>query len=82
MAKSRYEFYVFIIVHTVFVTLTTTDVVDTEGWCSGCSMTVQFFMTFFLTFYNRHCFARYRKLYNLCMDVVDGALLFVHELTA
>jgi len=80
----RYEFYVFIIVHTVFVTLTTTNVVDTDGievpWDSVTA--VQFFMTFFLTFYNKHCFARYQKLYSLCMNVVDGALLFVHELTA
>jgi predicted membrane chloride channel (bestrophin family) len=42
---------------------------------------VQFFMTFFLTFYNRHCFARYETLYDACMDILDGAMLFVHEMT-
>lgn len=43
--------------------------------------TLQFFMTFFLTFYNEHCFSRYTKLYEECTHIMDGVLMFVHELT-
>lgn len=43
--------------------------------------TLQFFMTFFLTFYNEHCFKRYMTLYDECTHVMDGVLMFVHELT-
>eukprot|EP00403_Amphidinium_massartii_P017697 CAMPEP_0178409938 /NCGR_PEP_ID=MMETSP0689_2-20121128/20720_1 /TAXON_ID=160604 /ORGANISM="Amphidinium massartii, Strain CS-259" /LENGTH=665 /DNA_ID=CAMNT_0020031095 /DNA_START=48 /DNA_END=2046 /DNA_ORIENTATION=+ len=81
---ARYEFWVFMCVHIILVIFTSSELVDTSGvevpWDSVTA--VQFFMTFFLTFYNKHCFARYQKLYTLCMSIVDGALLFVHELTA
>jgi len=42
---------------------------------------VQFFMTFFITFYNKHCFSRYNKLYDECMKIMDGAIFFVYEMT-
>jgi len=41
----------------------------------------QFFMTFFLTFYNKHCFQRFMRLYNHCTDILDAVLLFVFELS-
>lgn len=43
--------------------------------------TLQFFMTFFLIFFNGHCYMRYVQLYQHCMISTDSILLFVHELT-
>jgi len=42
--------------------------------------TSQMFMVFLLTFYNGHCYDRYLRLYDLCMDALDGAIFFVQEL--
>jgi len=80
----KWEFRGFLLLHAVLVILMQFKVIKTADigeppWESAA--TVQFFMTFFLTFYNQHCFSRYIRLYEQCNDIMDGVLFFVHELT-
>jgi len=84
LVVKRLEFWAFVFLHMTLVILLRTKIVDTQfdltslKWQAvGAS---QFFMTFFLTFYNHHCYARYLQLYKLSMDVCSGILFFMHEL--
>jgi len=73
-----------VVLHASLVSLTASKGMDTSSVAEvppSAAALVQFFMTFFLTFYNRHCFARYELLYDNSMNIVDGCLLFVHEMT-
>lgn len=82
LVARRWEFLFFIIVHIVFVALFASDtlpVVELDDMWQSVSA-AQFFLTFFLTFYNAQCYARYMRLYDCSMDVLDGVLLFVQEL--
>jgi predicted membrane chloride channel (bestrophin family) len=75
------EFWFYTFMHTFVVFLTITDIVpllDVDWKAAGA---FQYFTTFFLTFYNGNCYARYQKLYSACTELMDGALLFVRELT-
>lgn len=42
--------------------------------------TLQMFMVFLLTFYNGRCYQRYTRLYESCMEALDGAIFFVQEI--
>lgn len=84
MVARRGEFWMFMLMHiglTVVnvsgVTAITNEIGQFKWEALGAT---QFFMTFFITFYNGNCFSRFLKLYDLCMDAVDGMLNFVHEL--
>mmetsp|Transcript_4487 Transcript_4487/g.10429 ORF Transcript_4487/g.10429 Transcript_4487/m.10429 type:complete len:620 (+) Transcript_4487:114-1973(+) len=81
---SRFEFWIFLFLHATTVGVfyiidLDIDAVGELPW--ECAETVQFFMTFFITFYNRHCYSRYHYLYRGCMDIIDSALLFMLELS-
>lgn len=74
------EFWFHLVVHIVLVSLTVeadTAWPDLDWRVAG---TLQFFTTLFLTFYNDHCYSRYLELYHECMKVINGSLLFIHEL--
>jgi len=78
------EFWAFVLIHVFLISLTHALGYDTkrlQALPAESAAIVQFFMTFFLTFYNKHCFARYNKLYTECMNLMDGVLLFVYEMT-
>eukprot|EP00811_Abedinium_folium_P008958 NODE_1827_length_2365_cov_8.514745.p1 GENE.NODE_1827_length_2365_cov_8.514745~~NODE_1827_length_2365_cov_8.514745.p1 ORF type:complete len:697 (+),score=146.82 NODE_1827_length_2365_cov_8.514745:136-2226(+) len=84
------DFWAFIFFHLVTVSIAfgmdlngedtddTTSVIDSFPWESAA--TASFFMTFFITFYNEHCFGRFNVLYDQCTEMMDEMLLFVHEL--
>mmetsp|Transcript_29423 Transcript_29423/g.67763 ORF Transcript_29423/g.67763 Transcript_29423/m.67763 type:complete len:710 (-) Transcript_29423:133-2262(-) len=40
----------------------------------------QFFLNFFITFYNGHCYGRFLRLYNMSMEVIDDCTLLAQEL--
>merc|ERR1719329_254096 len=77
----RLEFWIFILLHlgaTVVFRYSDYSAVNFRWEASGA---LQFFLTFMLTFYNRHCYERYEDFYSACMDAQHSAMLFVHELT-
>eukprot|EP00747_Dinoflagellata_sp_TGD_P181409 gnl/TRDRNA2_/TRDRNA2_35231_c0_seq1.p1 gnl/TRDRNA2_/TRDRNA2_35231_c0~~gnl/TRDRNA2_/TRDRNA2_35231_c0_seq1.p1 ORF type:complete len:726 (+),score=145.03 gnl/TRDRNA2_/TRDRNA2_35231_c0_seq1:185-2362(+) len=83
MVCRRLEFWVFLTLHCIFVILTMTGALDTKEFDHAEYEALagsQFFMTFFLVFYNDHCYKRFHKLYDLCMLSIDSALLFTQEL--
>lgn len=83
MVSQRIEFWFFLLLHVVLVTgikLGVLPVSDDLKFRWELVAPMQFFMTFFLTFYNGHCYARYTYMYDRCMEVVDNVLFFVQEL--
>eukprot|EP00811_Abedinium_folium_P032578 NODE_5611_length_1752_cov_8.110769.p1 GENE.NODE_5611_length_1752_cov_8.110769~~NODE_5611_length_1752_cov_8.110769.p1 ORF type:complete len:446 (+),score=119.49 NODE_5611_length_1752_cov_8.110769:341-1678(+) len=77
----RPEFYIYVLIHVILVSITTSsqeDIVDVDWKASGA---MQYFATFFATFYNGHCYTRYEVLNECCMDILCGLQLFVLELT-
>jgi len=83
MVLTSGEFWVYILMHLAAVTLAIYGIkegdIDPFRWEAAAAM--QFFMTFFLTFYNAKCYDRYMELYPACMDLNDSVVLFVHELS-
>mmetsp|Transcript_54186 Transcript_54186/g.129063 ORF Transcript_54186/g.129063 Transcript_54186/m.129063 type:complete len:615 (-) Transcript_54186:187-2031(-) len=77
----RPEFWLYVVIHVVLVTLSIVADVQLIDVNVEAAFAVQYFTTFFLTFYNAHCFARYEELYPHTMNVLDGVLLMVHEMT-
>lgn len=82
MVSKRGEFWFYLFLHGTFVSLMLTDQIPTSAvkdfkWEAVSA--VQFFLTFFLTFFNGHCYARYTKLYRQCMTIVDNVILFAQE---
>jgi len=82
LVLKRFEFYFFVFIHIVLVAGTKSDVIPVPEipnlWESVSAS--QFFMIFFLTFFNNHCFQRFLKFYNESMNVIDSVLMFVHEI--
>lgn len=77
---TRFEFWAYIALHALFAFLQIYDFVEFPvDWQAAGAY--QYFCTFFLTFYNAHCFARYELLYQQSTAVLDSAALFVRELT-
>lgn len=75
------EFWFYMALHLVMTIVsiaTGEDLLKLDWKASGA---MQYFVTFFLTFYNSHCYFRYEALYAACMDILDGVLFFVHDLT-
>mmetsp|Transcript_54485 Transcript_54485/g.127273 ORF Transcript_54485/g.127273 Transcript_54485/m.127273 type:complete len:606 (+) Transcript_54485:24-1841(+) len=77
----RPEFWLYVLIHVVFVALSIVGDIQLIDVNVEAAFAVQYFTTFFLTFYNAHCFARYEELYPHTMNVLDGVLLMVHEMT-
>jgi predicted membrane chloride channel (bestrophin family) len=83
LVMKRLEFWSFLLFHVLLLIFLKTDLIprreaQTFKWeAVGAS---QFFVTLFLSFFIGYCFDRYKRFYNLCMDVIDSCLLFVHEI--
>jgi len=82
MVFRRFEFWFFVAMHIGLVVLVRYGYMEpyqlsyNEWEALGY---IQFFLTFFLTFYNGQCFARYLQLYELSVGMIDGIMLFMHE---
>lgn len=82
MVSRRAEFWFYLFLHGTFVSLMLTERIPVSSvkefkWEAVSAL--QFFLTFFLTFFNGHCYDRYTRLYSYCMTIIDNILLFVHE---
>lgn len=75
------EFWSYIIVHMALCGLLIYDWIEIMPIDWKAAGAFQYFTTFFLTFYNANCFARYEKFYKNCTSILDGITLFVRELT-
>lgn len=76
-----FEFWFFIGFHCSIVVLSMLNIVPLLPVDWKASGAFQYFTTFFLTFYNGNCYARYQKLYDACTSLMDATLLFVREMT-
>lgn len=74
------EFWLFMGFHAAVVFGLQTEIIPELPVDWKASGAFQYFTTFFLTFYNGNCYARYQTLYTNCCDLMDAALLFVREL--
>lgn len=83
MVFKQYEFWFFIGLHCGVIFALRVGRLDPEelnmfNWEAAESTTL--FTTFFITFYNQHCFERYLSLYQSCMNVLEALFFFVHEM--
>jgi len=76
-----FEFWFYINFHSMIVFLSLSGAVPLLPVDWKASGAFQYFTTFFLTFYNGNCYARYQSLYTACCDLMDATLLFVREMT-
>lgn len=82
LVLGRVEFWVYMTLHVVMISLMLYNDVEIESDAVlQAAQAMQYFMTFFLTFYNANCYARYESLYPACMELMDSLLLFVQEMT-
>lgn len=77
----RFEFWFYLVTHVVLVALSITEVLPSMPVEWRACGSFQYFTTFFLTFYNDHCYRRYESLYFHCTKVMDSVILYVRELT-
>lgn len=77
------EFWAYMAIHVMTITISTelVDPDDISGFRWEAAGAMQFFMSFFLTFFNEKCYARFNQIYPQCCALSDSVLLFVHELT-
>jgi predicted membrane chloride channel (bestrophin family) len=81
LVLGRAEFWIYMTLHVVMVSLMIYNNVEIEeDAVFQAAQAMQYFMTFFLTFYNANCYARYESLYPACMELMDSLLLFVQEM--
>lgn len=75
------EFWVYVLFHIVMVSICKF-VYDGEFEISwGLVGSSQYFMIFFVTFFNTLCFHRYAKeFYPLCNELMDSAVMIVHQM--
>lgn len=76
--RPEFWFYLFGHLALVFLMRRSGTEINVDWKASGA---MQYFTTFFLTFYNGHCYARYEILYPACMDILQGVQVFTFELT-
>jgi len=76
-----FEFWLFMCFHMGIVFGGQTGIIPQLPVDWKASGAFQYFTTFFLTFYNGNCYARYQLLYTNCCELMDAALLFVREMT-
>lgn len=76
-----FEFWFYLNFHGMIVFLSMSGALPLLPVDWKASGAFQYFTTFFLTFYNGNCYARYQKLYTACCDLMDSTLLFVREMT-
>jgi len=83
MVFRNVEFWLYLSLHTVLVVLIREGMLDVdveaENFDWNAIGATQFFMTFFITFYNGDCFKRFSKLYSACMDCIDSLQFFTIE---
>lgn len=80
----RFDFWLFLIAHTCIVGLVGSGIAPADGAFEipmESAWVLFFFTTFFITYYNNHCYKRFLYIYDEVMLLCDAAILFVHELT-
>eukprot|EP00928_Gymnodinium_smaydae_P047129 TRINITY_DN31436_c0_g1_i1.p1 TRINITY_DN31436_c0_g1~~TRINITY_DN31436_c0_g1_i1.p1 ORF type:complete len:537 (-),score=111.83 TRINITY_DN31436_c0_g1_i1:179-1789(-) len=80
------EYWLLVIFHGVCVyfciEIIPEDAINSNEFRWEAASTMQFFMSFFVTFFNDICYARYLKiLYPPCCDFVDAVVGFVEEMS-
>jgi len=81
-AIKRPEFWMYFLLHIFLIYMAKLS--PSVSWVQidwKAAAVLQYFTTFFLTFYNSHCYDRYEEMYPACMGVLDGVMNFTHELT-
>eukprot|EP00929_Paragymnodinium_shiwhaense_P035899 TRINITY_DN19316_c0_g1_i3.p1 TRINITY_DN19316_c0_g1~~TRINITY_DN19316_c0_g1_i3.p1 ORF type:complete len:548 (+),score=119.88 TRINITY_DN19316_c0_g1_i3:150-1793(+) len=76
------EFWFYMGMHGAMIYAHMNDIVNWPllDWSTNGSL--MYFVTFYVIYYNSHCYSRYEDLYELCTQVLSGITQFVLELVS